>query len=154
MKILTKDGRMALRLTETLTEQQIKEDWLHGVVLGLLEAKVGNMQSEYSVDGGRIDFRHGGNNPDAIELVVRFHGNEHYRNMNESELQKLCRIPWARARKCILFILDPSGLAATPKENLRRSYYSKGAGRGRFYRREVTVMYVHPEERYNFRWDP
>lgn len=155
IETLTKVGRMAIHLAEkTLTWRQTKESWIHGVVLGLLEAFVGDMQSQYSVNNGRIDFRHGGPNPDAIELVVRFYGTEHYGNMNADELRKLSRIPFSRARKCILLILDASGQKATPKENLRSSYSRVRLGRGRFHRREVTVMYVHPKTEYNFRWNP
>ena len=83
-----------------------------------MERDVGNMQSEYRVSDGRIDFRHGGNNPDCVELVVRRHGNEHYGGQNHSELWKLCRIPFERARKRILLILDASGLPPDPQKEL------------------------------------
>ncbi len=151
---LRRAARYALQLSKTLTWDKTREGWLHGVILGLLEREVGNMQSEYSVRDGRIDFRHGGNNPDCVELVVRRHGNEHYGGQNESELWKLCRIPFEKARKRILLILDASELAPTPKENLAESYKSVSGGAGRFSRNEVTVLYVHPEIEYAFRWNP
>ena len=113
------------------------------------------MQSEYSVGKGRqrIDFRQHGNNPVVIELVIRFHGIEHYGNSNVSELGKLSRVPVARARKAILLIIDVSGQRAIKKESLRKNYRKVGAGKGRGERRSVTVMYVHPLTRYNFRWN-
>jgi len=96
---LKQTERYALRLTEFLTWGKTREGWLHGVILGLLEGSVGNMESEYHVGQKRIDFRHGGNNPDCVELVVRHHGNEHYGTQNKSELKKLSRVSYQRARK-------------------------------------------------------
>jgi hypothetical protein len=105
------------------------------------------------VGGGRIDFRHGGNNPDVIELVVVNHGNEHSPSQNLSELRKLCRVPYSQARRRILLILDTLE-NPVPKEWLRENYGGYNAGRGRFSRNTVTVVYVHPEDSYSFRWTP
>jgi hypothetical protein len=102
----------------------------------------------------RIDLRHGGNNPDCIELVVRHHGNEHYGTQNRSELSKLSRVSYQRARKRILLILDASGMGPTPRDDLADSYRSIKMGAGNFQRNAVTVMYVHPQKEYNFRWNP
>jgi hypothetical protein len=112
------------------------------------------MQSEYKVPNGRIDFRHGGNNPDLIELVVRRHGNEQYPNMNVGELAKLCRVPFSKARKRILLILDPSGAKPIQKWRLKEIYRRRNAGRGRFSRNTIRVMYFHPNEEYQFYWSP
>jgi hypothetical protein len=158
-KILTNDklkqaGRYALGLTRSLTWGRAREGWLHGVVLGLLEGSVGNMESEYRVPNGRIDFRHGGNNPDCIELVVRHHGNEHYGTQNRSELRKLSRVSYQRARKRILMILDASGMSPTLKEDLADTYKAISMGAGRFPRNPVSIIYVHPRTEYTFRWNP
>jgi hypothetical protein len=155
-------GRKAIRLSETLPWKKAGERWLHGVVLGLFEAKIGHMDSEFAVEDSLkvktkpkcIDFRHGGNNPVVIELVVRLHGPELYGGPNESELKKLCRIPYSKARRRILLLLDASGFVPIQKNSLKRSYNKIGSGRGNFTRETVTVIYVHPKLEYSFRWNP
>jgi len=161
LKLLKKSGKMAVNLTKNLSWKKTGERWLHGVVLGLLEASVGNMRSEYPVEeSGRvtkpkcIDLRHGGNNPDVIELVVRVHGGELYGSQNRSELLKLCKIPYEKARHRMLLLLDPSGRPPIPKNILRKSYLNLGGGRGRFPREQVTIVYIHPKAEYAFRWKP
>jgi hypothetical protein len=158
--ILKETGRKALHLTKSLSENKTKESWLHGVVLGLLEASIGNMQSEFQVKvpsattkkPKRIDFRHGSNNPDVIELVVNARGHEFYGSQNKSELQKLCRIPYSKARRRILLVLDPSRREPMHKNTLRMSYLGVGTGRGKFERHTVTIVYVHPKKDYSFKW--
>ncbi len=154
-------GRKAVKLAEALTWKKAGERWLHGVVLGLFEAKIGYMASEFPVENSSkvtkpkcIDFRHGGNNPVVIELVVRLHGSEVYGSQNRSELRKLCRIPYSKARRRILLLLDASGLDPIQKNSLKRSYQEIGSGRGKFTRETVTVIYVHPDIEYAFRWNP
>jgi hypothetical protein len=125
-------------------------------VLGLLQAYVGDMQSEVRVGDGlkRIDFRHGGSNPDFIELVVRYHGVETGRTQIESELQKLCRIPYAKARRRYLLILDFWGNRPMSEARMEERYNEFGAGPGNFGRNSVRVVYVHPEESFDFLWQP
>jgi len=155
-EILKEVGRKAVRLANTLSWKKTKERWLHGVVLGLLEASIGDMQSEFLFDSSikRIDFRHGSSNPDVIELVVRVNGGELYGSQNISELKKLCKIPYSRARRRILLLLDASYLSSIRKRDLKRTYSNLTAGKGRFTRNQVTVMYIHPETEYSFRWSP
>src|SRR5208283_4714095 len=101
----------AINLTNSFTWKKTQERWLHGVVLGLLEQAIGGMEIEYPVVDSkkRIDFRHGGNNPDVIEMAVNIYGNELYGSSNISELTKLCRIPYSKARRRTLLLLDPIG---------------------------------------------
>lgn len=160
-KLILDVGRKAIRLADTLSWKKTGERWLHGVVLGLFEAKLGGMQSEYPVETSSaktkpkcVDFRHGGSNPAVIELVVRVHGSELYGSQNASELRKLCKIPFSKARRRILLLLDPSRLESIGKSSLKSSYEQIGSGRGKFTRETVTIVYVHPDREYSFKWNP
>jgi hypothetical protein len=154
-------GRKAVKLADRLTWKKTGERWLHGVVLGLFEAKLGRMQSEYPVETFGavtkpkcIDLRYGGGNPAVIELVVRVNGNELYGSQNKSELWKLCKIPFSKARRRILLLLDPSHLGQIEKSSMKSTYDEIRTGRGRFTRETVTVVYVNPDEEYSFKWRP
>jgi hypothetical protein len=149
-------ARATLQLAESVGDGKRGERWLHGVLLGYLEASVGDMESEYQVSRGHIDLRHGGNNPAVIEFVVRKHGVENAPSMNRSELAKLTRIPNTRARTRYLLIIDTSGYAPLKKDTTQQAYLRWHAGRGRFERQPVRVIYVHPDPRhdFDFSWDP
>jgi hypothetical protein len=158
-ELLHEIGRKAIKLTDTLSWKKSQERSLHLVVLGLLEAKIGYMKSEFQVGKSRrtrIDFRHGGTNPALIELAVRSieHGNELYGPMNESELRKLCKITSTKAKRRLLLLLDPSRLPPIEKNAMRKSYASVSSGRGKFPREPVTIVYVHPALEYSFQWRP
>jgi len=132
-RLLRDVGRKAVYLTASLSWKKTKERWLHGVILGLLEAKIGNMQSEFPCDNSlkKIDFRHGSSNPDVIELVVRVSGGELYGSQNIDELKKLCKIPYSRTRRRMLLLLDASLLPPIPKTDLKRTYSNLCAGKGK-----------------------
>ena len=153
LETLTEAGRLTFNIIRTLTTNRAYDErWLHGVVLGILEAKVGDMQYEFPIVGGRIDMRHGTSNPDVVELVVVRRGNEWHASQNLSELQKLCSVPYSRARRRILLILDPFG-EPVPEQQMRQNY-ANNAMRGIFERRTVTIIYVNPRAEYTFRWTP
>lgn len=152
--VLKSIGKAALRLSKVITDRKRKETYMHGIMLGLLEATVGKMMSQYRTNWGFIDFRHGGNNPVLIELVVRYGGNEHYGSQNIDELRKLCRVPFEKARKRVLLILDVSGQSPTEKKQLRQTYSEVTPGRGRCKPEPVTIIYIHPKEEYTFYWTP
>lgn len=152
LKTLVKAGRLTFNVMKTLTWRRMGERWIHGVVLGILEVKVGDMQYEYPVSRGRIDMRHGSSNPGAIELVVVTKGSEWHASQNKTELDKLTRVPNSHRRR-VLLILHPYG-DPVPKERMRDNYSNWTAGQGRFQRHTVTVQYVHPKLDYNFRWYP
>ena len=147
---LLKAAHETLEIAIKVGTSHQKERWLHGVLLGSLQARVGNMQSEYSVGGGRIDLRHGGSNPSVVELVVRYHGVEEAPSANRSELLKLCKVKGTQARTRYLLILDVSGGRPVRRKFLERSYGNHIAGRGRFERQPVRVVYVHPDRRHDF----
>jgi hypothetical protein len=149
-------GRRAIRLADTLSWKKAGERWLHGVVLGLLEAKIGHMQIEVQVGNSksRVDFRHGGSNQAVIELAVRHHGPELYGPMNSSELRKLCKFTQSKAKRRVLLLLDPSHLPPIEKSALQKSYNTVSSGRGRFSRKTVTIVYVHADTEYSFQWRP
>ncbi len=156
---ITKAGHLTFNIIKTLPDRRIKERWIHGVVLGILEAKVGNMQYEHIVDDGRIDIRHGSSNPDVIEfvLVKGEHGNQWQASQNKTELRKLSRTSDRYAKRRILFILHPFG-PATSEERMNENYSEYREGnrerRGYFGENSVRVVYVHPRSEYNFKWTP
>lgn len=122
-----------------------------------MHTTVGRMRAEFSVPHGRIDFRHGGNNPAVVESVVRKHGVEDAPSTSSTELSKPCRVRHAQAQMRYLPILDTSGYAAPlKKETMERSYARYHGGRDRFERQPVRVMYVHldPSNDFNFSWNP
>lgn len=103
----------------------------------------------------RIDFRIGSSNPVLVELAVR---SVHNRgslcgSVNQSELDKLCRVPSSRAKLRVLLLLD---FLAAPlsREVLSRSYEPLHAGRGNFQRSSVRIVYVHREAEFDFVWRP
>ena len=108
-----------------------------------------------STKPNRIDFRLGSSNPVVLELAVRppKGGSQLSGSQNTSELRKLCRVQHSEARLRVLFLLD---LCHTPltRELLKATYDIVHAGRGKFKRSPVRVIYVHVEQTYHFRWSP
>lgn len=154
IRTITRIGKSALRLAKTFPEYRRGERVLQGVVLGLLEGTVGKMGQEKNTTWGRVDFRHGGTNPVLIELAIRdpYHANELYGGQNRDELNKLCRIPYKRAKLRCLLLLDASGLDPIPKRRLKASYDKVSSTPGRFERSAVRVVYVHHDVSYHFLW--
>jgi hypothetical protein len=148
-------GQAVLRLAKDLGWSRTKERWLHGVLLGYLEAKVGGMRSEWPVDEGYVDMRRGGPNPGLVELVVRRHGVESSPQPNVPELRKLASRPEGTAKGRFLLILDLYSEKALNVERLKRNYQSK-ALKGRPPRggwHPVRIIYLHPRRRaYSFTW--
>jgi hypothetical protein len=103
----------------------------------------------------RIDFRYGGSNPAVIEFAVRppSGGSHLYGSQNLSELRKLTRVPQSRARRRYLLLLDRYR-DPIQRSNLKASYDPLNAGRGRFRRTSVRVVYVHAVLQYDFLWRP
>lgn len=103
----------------------------------------------------RIDYRIGGTNPLMVELVVRPRagGVQLYGSQNKTELRKLCRIPNTQCKLRALLLLD---FHAKPhaKADLKASYDPMHAGRGKFTRHPVRVIYVHRDTQYTFTWSP
>lgn len=103
----------------------------------------------------RIDFRVKHPNPVLIEFAVRPpHGIAHlYGSQNKTELRKLCRFNNAKAKLRALLLID---LAPKPHTlaSLKASYDAIDAGRGRFQRYPVKVIYAHADETFSFKWSP
>jgi hypothetical protein len=154
LESIVEAGHLTFNIIRTLPDARVNERWVHGVVLGILEAKVGDMQYEHEVDDGRIDMRHGSSNPDVMEFVLVRNGNEWHASQNKSELRKLSRTSGRYARRRILFILHPFG-SSIPVEQMKENYrnYAKNV-QARFGEESVRVVYVHPRSDYNFIWAP
>lgn len=103
----------------------------------------------------RIDFRIGGSNPIVLEFAVRSTngGGSLGGGPNVDELRKLCRVTGKRARLRALLLLD---LADHPlsQDKLEKTYEHLHAGRGKFKRSSVRVIYVHREDQFDFSWSP
>ena len=138
-----------------------REMLLDPVIYGYFEAAFGRMSRQHHVRlhsrprPQRIDFRHGGSNPVVFEFAVRppGGGGHLYGSQNTSELRKLTRVLTSQARLRVLLLVD---LLQHPisRENLKRTYDAVNAGRGRFQRHSVRVIYVHASEEYDFLWRP
>lgn len=103
----------------------------------------------------RIDFRVKAPNAVLIEFAVRSPsgGGQLYGSQNQSELRKLCRFDNNRAKLRALLLLDLNR-APILRNSLKPTYDSINAGRGKFKRSPVQVIYVHAEVVYSFRWKP
>lgn len=90
-----------------------------------------------------------------MELVVRppRGGGQLYGSQNETELWKLCRFPNTQAKLRALLLID---LHAQPLEKiaLKSTYDEIHAGRGKFDRFPVQVIYAGHSETYSFKWSP
>lgn len=124
-----------------------------------LEARFERMRRQIPIQVGasqkRIDFRHGGTNPVAIEFAVRppNGGGQLYGSQNASELRKLSRLPQTKAKLRALLLMD---LHATPhaRQNLESTYDQVVLGPGNYVRKPVSVIYVHRNRHYQFVWRP
>jgi hypothetical protein len=126
------------------------------VLYGVLEGRFGHMSRQHAVKAGRIDFRFGTSNPVVIEFVLRSPHDPRsklYESQNRSELRKLTRVRPATAKMRVLLLLDRTH-DSIPTEVLRRGYDESNAGRGRFHRHVVRVIYVQQDLAYDFPWHP
>jgi hypothetical protein len=103
----------------------------------------------------RIDFRLKGSNPVLVEFAVRPPGGagQLYGSQNTSELRKLTRFSNRRAKLRALLLIDLHK-KPIPKDKLKPTYDRVHAGRGRFKRTPVRVIYSHRDTAYSFKWSP
>jgi len=154
-------GAEVLALLSQYHNPPYKELLLDAILLAYLAGRYSNVARQHhvrlygSAKPQRIDFRFGGNNPVVIELAVRppSGGGSLYGSQNKSELRKLCRVAHSQARLRVLLLLD---LARHPlsKESLQEDYDRQNAGRSRFKRSSVRVIYVHRRTTFHFSWSP
>jgi hypothetical protein len=130
-----------------------------GLLFGFLDAKFGGMKRQHKIWIGksrspkRLDYRQGGTRPVVIEFVVRTPGrNEIYGSQNGSEIGKLTRQRKASTRYLVLF--DLSEEAPMDTKDLWQSYRKLNGGRGKFKRKPVQIIYVHPGFVDSYLWKP
>lgn len=103
----------------------------------------------------RIDFRVVHPNAVLIEFAVRprIGGGQLAGSQNKAELCKLTRFGNSKAKLRALLLID---LARKPYDlcTLKAQYDQIDAGRGRFPRNPVKVIYAHAQEAFAFKWDP
>ena len=103
----------------------------------------------------RIDFRVKSPNAVLIEFAVRppMGGAQLYGSQNKSELRKLCRFNNSAAKLRALLLVD---LHHTPhdKSTLKATYNFINAGKGKFERFPVQVIYTHASTAFSFKWSP
>jgi len=124
------------------------------LLYGLLQGRFGHMTRQHPVKLGRIDFRYGASAPVVIELVHRGRRDPRaglFASQNRSEIRKLTRVTNTTARTRILLLIDRSS-DSIPRRNLKPSYDATNAGRGRFTRHSIRVIYVSRTNSYNFIW--
>lgn len=103
----------------------------------------------------RIDFRLKGSNPVLVEFAVRppSGASQLYGSQNRDELRKLTRFTNARARLRALLLIDLHK-NSIPKAQLKATYDKVHAGKGKFKRSPVKVIYAHRDTAYSFKWSP
>lgn len=154
-------GKKVLGLLDQYYNPPEKELLLDAILFAYLSGRHQNVARQHpvylygSANPKRIDFRLGGNNPVVIELATRppSGGKTLYGSQNISELRKLCRVRQSEARLRALLLLDLAG-HPLKKQALRDSYKRLHAGRGKFERHVVRVIYVHRGETFSFPWSP
>ena len=126
------------------------------VLYGYLQGRFGYISRQHQVTHGRIDFRYGGTNPMVLEFVLRGPSDPRTRlfaSQNRSELRKLTRVRPTTAATRVLLLLDRSK-NPVPKRVLRTGYDEMHAGRGRFVRHSIRIIYVNRFNDYHFLWRP
>jgi hypothetical protein len=158
---IQKVGLDVLQLMGKYQNPPQKELLIDAILLAYLSGRFSQVDRQHyvylygSTKPRRIDFRFGGSNPVVLELAVRppTGGGRLSGSQNISELRKLCRVSHTQARLRALLLLD---LYYDPlqKDSLKATYDRIDAGRGRFKRSSVRVIYVHLRDTFHFRWSP
>ena len=154
-------GKEILDLLQEYSRPPDKELLIDPILFAYLSGRFSRVHRQHPVylygsnRPQRIDFRFGGNNPVVLELAVRppRGGGTLSGGQNTSELRKLCRVSHTQARLRALLLLDLCDNPVT-KESLIATYNQVNAGRGRFKRCSVRVIYVHSKSTFHFRWNP
>jgi hypothetical protein len=158
---LTHVGSEILKLLSDYHNAPHREMLIDPVLYAYLRAKYPNVSRQHhvavygSLRPKRIDFRVGGSNPVVLELAVRppAGGGQLLGQQNSSELRKLCKVSTTQARLRALLLIDLHS-SNYLKGHLKESYDQVNAGRGRFERNPVRVVYVHSANKFSFAWSP
>jgi hypothetical protein len=148
---LLKNAANRIVLLESLRRiprHRIKELWIQGVLLGILESRVGYMRLEYQVGKGRIDFYHKGNPHSAIELAV-VSGKwiyQHTPRINAKEIEKLRSISHPKNVRRFLLLIDLKSKKPLNGKRLADNY----AGYFKNNKARIIVIYVHKDSNFNF----
>lgn len=133
------------------------------LVYGFLRGRFVKVKRQHSVGKAKgkgkkrrqIDYRFGTTNPTVLEFAFRPRGGtvQLYGSQNTPELQKLTKVRSASVRALLLVDLHSGG--PIDEDRLRATYDKLNAGRGRFERRSVRVVYAHANGTvYDFPWKP
>jgi hypothetical protein len=160
---LVKAGRSVLALDN---EKQFRipqkyEKLIQYVLLGCLQTIRGNMEIEYKVESGLIDYRYHAPHSTLVELVTirkGGYGVEHLVKRNVDELKKLSQFPSSKVRTRYLLILDFFHSRPLNKEKLQDTYNKYWTILGRYLRRHsnqremerITVVYLHLSGQFHF----
>jgi hypothetical protein len=157
--LITACQRVIALASEYKPKDHHREMGYDGLLFGYLDAAFGKMKRQHRIWIGksrlpkRLDFRQGGTSPVVLEFVVRTPGrNEIYGSQNGSEIGKLTRQRKASARYLVLFDLSKGDPLDT--QDLWKSYSKLNGGVGKFKRKPVQVIYVHPDIVDSYIWRP
>lgn len=158
---ITEAARAVIDILDEYHNAPNREMHIDPVLFAYLRSRHSSVQRQHYVyrygshKPQRIDFRSGGNNPVVLEFAVRppTGGGTLSGSQNTSELRKLCRVSDTAARLRALLLVD---LFHSPleKSSLKETYDQINAGRGKFKRNSVRVIYVHADTQFNFLWSP
>jgi hypothetical protein len=103
----------------------------------------------------RVDFRVKNPNAVLIEFAVRppKGGGHLYGSQNRPELFKLTRFSNVSAKLRALLLID-LGQEPYDRVSLKKTYDEINAGRGKFKRHPVKVIYAHADKAFAFKWNP
>jgi hypothetical protein len=158
-------GRAVLKLLALYKGPQVRknERAIDPVVMSYLRGAGYSVSRQHQVwmygstKPHRIDFRVAGNPRSVLELAVReAEGIQQLSAAtNHDELKKLARVKQNEAHMRYLLLLDMSSKRGPiPKADLEAEYDGLNAGKGKFTRNPVRVVYIHATDEYDFRWSP
>lgn len=154
-------GRELATIVRDYTAGPDREMLVDPALYAILRAEGGLVSRQYPAHlpklkrAARIDFRVGGPRPALIEFAVRppAGGGTLYGSQNRKELHKLTRFGNNIAKLRALLLVD---LHSVPHDldRLKATYAQVNAGRGKFGRFPVQVIYANATAAHSFRWNP
>ena len=154
LRLFAERAQLLLRILDQYRSRSApqREMLIDPVFLAVLSAPDPHrlVRRQYPVPAGRIDFRIGGTNPVAVELVVRppKGSSEIYGSQNGDELKKLSGLAQSQAKLRVLLLIDRRK-QPIPEDSLKRTYKKRKRQSGSS---AVQVIYVHTKDTYRFKW--